>query len=79
MKSKYIVFDNAYSFLIFPETMGHDIVADRLGLKREQIQGAGFVNLLDDKYFCYGESVSLNICSRRKEDSDLLNMFNGSF
>jgi hypothetical protein len=79
MKAKYIVFNNGMSFLIFPETMGHAVVADTIGLNRNSIQGAGFVNILDDKYFCYGESTSLMIQSRREEDSDLLNMFNGSF
>jgi len=79
MKAKYIVFNDGMSFLIFPETIGHNTVAERIGLSRNSIQGAGFVNILDNKYFCYGESTSLMIQSRRKEDSDLLNIFNGSF
>jgi hypothetical protein len=64
MRLKYIRFHNI-EMVIFPTTMQHDIMAKRLGLSKDDIQGAGFVDIEDIKM--YGESESLGIKSHEDD------------
>jgi hypothetical protein len=73
-KLKYIVFnDNGFSeFVVFPETLVHRDIAR--AVRAENILGAGFCNIHDDKFVCYGESISLGVkCRRDGSDSEVLN------
>lgn len=73
---KYIVFENnGYEeFLIFNKTLSHEEVAKKL-CGKDSIKGAGFCSSDKvkglDVIRCFGNSVSLNVKSR-KEDSKLL-------
>lgn len=76
MKSKYIVIKQDtldYPF-VFSELSVHADVGRALG---GQVIAAGFCFIQDNAYICYGESISLNVKSRGKEDSDLLNCLLG--
>lgn len=63
-KIKYIRF--RYGFVLFPETMGHD----EIKYKDEPISaGFCYYDVTHESWFCYGESVSLNLKS--KDDDSL--------
>ncbi len=74
-KSKYIL-DGDFTPIVFPETLAHSDVARNMGMLGRVI-GAGFCYIEDNKYVCYGESVSLNVKSRGDEDSKRLNRLLG--
>lgn len=71
MKIKYITYDNGLldTIIIFPEYVMHRDV----GVQGE-ILGAGFIEVIDGKWSCYGESISLKIKSR-PEDTKIANKF----
>lgn len=72
-KSKYIIIDRGiFEQVIFSETLNHNEIAIALN-GNNKIIGAGFCHIEDDKYVCYGNSVSLQIKSRGQLDSDILN------
>lgn len=69
MKIKYITFDTGYTeaIIVFPFILMHrDIQVPGTVL------GAGFIELDNNKWICYGESVSLNVKSR-VEDTKIAN------
>lgn len=74
-KLKYLVFGGKLNLesIIFPSSMSHDDMAHQLGVKKENILGAGFVKFVNEegklKCECYGDSFSLRIPSRPVEDS----------
>ena len=71
LKTKYIIFDtDLLTPVVFPDTLIHVDVAKALGYP---VISAGFCEIIGDKYECYGESVSLNVKSRYREDSEILN------
>lgn len=81
MNLKYIVMDDMVNdmegFIIFPEYVQHDKMAESLGGKHKAIS-AGFVkfatgNIGQPVATCYGYSTSLGLKSRKK-DSDMITM-----
>lgn len=74
MKIKYITFDNGLidAIVIFPEYVMHSDV----GIKGT-ILGAGFIEIVDGKWNCHGNSISLSVASRPDEDSKIANKFIG--
>lgn len=65
-KTKYVIIEGKGAIL-FPETFQHHEFS-RMG----EIEGAGFVNIIQDKSgkidaFVYGESISLNIISKEED------------
>lgn len=72
MRSKYIVITQGKVELpiVFSELMQHIDVARSLGCR---VVGAGFCEIQDNQYVCYGESISLEIESRLLEDDVVLN------
>lgn len=81
-KTKYIIVDNHGVELpvIFSELMVHQEVAHALGYSDAQVLGAGFCEVggNDDgtaDYNCFGESVSLRVMSRRRQDAEILNLW----
>lgn len=69
-RAKYIVLED-WTPVVFGETLSHKHVA-KLG--HGTCLGAGFCSIdADGRYHCYGNSESLQIDSRGKEDSDILN------
>lgn len=63
--------------LMFPHILIHKDFAETARfnerLRRGKVVSAGFVSISEGKLHCFGESESLNIKSRPKEDSDLFN------
>ena len=70
---KYVVYQigTHETFIIFPEWEQHNDMVSRLLIAPNLVKGAGFVNFVDDTPECYGDSVSLDIKSR-KEDTILM-------
>jgi hypothetical protein len=73
MKIKYITFDTGLieAIIIFPEYVMHRDI-DIQG----EILGAGFIEVIDGQWNCYGESISLKVKSR-PEDSKIANKYIG--
>jgi hypothetical protein len=71
MELKYIRY-NEYHFVIFPKSTQHDVMAKNLGLTKEQIDSAGFMEV--DNVKLSGESDSLGIKSSA-EDKHILKAF----
>jgi hypothetical protein len=72
MKCKYIVVKQG-SFevpFVFSELNQHADVARALG---GEVVGAGFCFIADDRYHCYGESISCKVKSRIEVDEKVLN------
>ena len=71
---KYITYTNTSldtpKFVLFENDTNHDMMARTIGARR--ILGAGFVSIIDGKFYVFGESLSLNVPSR-KEDNNILN------
>lgn len=72
MKTKYIVvklcgFDFPF---VFSEFCQHSDIARAIG---GTVVGAGFCDVVDDRYICYGESISCNVKSRGEKDEQVLN------
>mgnify|MGYP006436936721 CR=1 FL=1 len=76
---KYIVYDNGmYSApVIFPSSEDHADFSRRLGIKREDIMSAGFVELGPDGLQAYGSSHSLGIRSDSERDTKLIKRMMG--
>lgn len=73
---KYIIVDNGLceEVVIFAKTFQHVDIAGRIG---GRVVSAGFVTLLDGKMECYGKSISLDIPSREKIDTKVVNRMLG--
>lgn len=67
MVGKYLIIDNDIPILLSEASRHTDIV------NKKRIISAGYF-IFNEKFKCYGESISLGIKSR-KEDSDIINMF----
>ena len=76
-KSKYIIIGRDEMPIVFPEVLKHSDVARMMG-GEQNVTGAGFCHIIDDKYVCYGESTSLNVKSRGQQDSRILNFLLGA-
>lgn len=78
MKAKYIILDKLMSGktpIVFSEMLEHSDVARAIsGI----VIGAGFCFIEDNKYVCWGESVSLNVKSNLAIDSKILNKLLGA-
>ena len=76
-KMKYIIVDNGLynSVIIFDHIVKHNEMAQKMHAI-ESVVSAGFIEIVDGKFQCYGRSVSLDIKSR-PEDSDYINKFMG--
>ena len=74
MKSKYVILDSGP--IVFSEMLQHADVARALGT---EVYGAGFCCIVDDKYVCYGESISLKMKADPEKDSAKLNRFLGDY
>lgn len=73
---KYITykdFDGNQVFVIF------DKITDHIGMSRclpvDEVLGAGFVGFNNDGPYCYGESISMNVKSRKEKDSKIIKRF----
>lgn len=74
MKRKYITYehlDRYPAYVIFDTITDHSRMAARLSSTK--IHGAGFVSFGEEGACCYGESVSMNILSRGKDDEKIIN------
>lgn len=74
-KAKYIISKHQVP-VVFSEVLTHADVA-RLLFRQQDILGAGFCYVKDDKYHCYGESISLGVKSNGQEDATILNRYLG--
>ena len=76
MKSKYIVLVHGTLELpvVFSELIEHASTAQALGGK---VIGAGFCFIDQDRYHCYGESISCRAKSRGDVDAKVLNKMLG--
>lgn len=71
--TKYIVVDdglNPIIMYIFPTFVKHDKFSLQMGLDRNQILSAGFVDFTNQK--CFGHSESLNVQSDPETDNKIL-------
>lgn len=75
-KSKYIVSRDGTP-VMFAEMLTHADVARAL-FGNTPIIGAGFCYIEDNRYVCYGESVSMRVKSRGEQDAEMLNRFLGA-
>jgi hypothetical protein len=73
MATKYVIIKQGNFELpfVFSDVCNHSEIADFIP---GQVISAGFCCVADDKYICFGESISLGLKSRAK-DSDVLNRF----
>ena len=64
--------------IIFPDMMVHkqvaDIIQDHLAIDSRAI-AAGSISFFGEQIHCFGESETLNLESRGKEDEKLIEMF----
>lgn len=62
-KMKYIIVDNGMyeSAILFDYMTQHDAMAAKVG---GTVKSAGFVEIDDGEFRCFGKSLSLNIASR---------------
>jgi len=79
-KSKYIILETGLIPMglpiVFSDLLTHADVARGIEYSGK-VHGAGFCYVVNDRYVCYGESVSLNVKSRGEEDSKILNKLLG--
>ena len=75
-KAKYILHHNGTP-VVFAETLTHVEVAIQIFGSKSDIIGAGFCYIQDDKYHCYGESISLGIKSGGEKDAVIVNRYLG--
>lgn len=75
-KSKYIVSRDGTP-VVFAEVLNHADVARAL-FGNTPIMGAGFCYIKDNRYECWGESVSLRVKSRGEQDAEMLNRYLGA-
>lgn len=78
-KSKYIIVDTGQCIapVVFSELLTHSDVAQALA-NSSSVLGAGFCYIQDNRYVCYGSSISLGVKSRGEEDSKFLNKYLGA-
>jgi len=76
MKCKYIIVKQGSieQPFVFSELSQHADVAYAVG---GDVIGAGFCYIADDRYHCYGESISCNVKSRGEVDDKILNRLLG--
>lgn len=79
MRAKYIVVKQGTFEVpfVFSELSQHADVAYAVSGDVRNVVGAGFCHILDDRYVCYGESISCKIKSRLEEDTKILNRLLG--
>ena len=72
-KLKYIIIDSSFP-IVFTECLTHKDL-----IKHLVPTSAGFCSRsdIDNKWTCYGESISLDLKSKGEEDAALLNLFIG--
>lgn len=65
IRTKYITFDNGTidTIVIFPEISQHRDI----DLLDSKILGAGFIEMVNGSWKCYGESISLAVKSRPQD------------
>jgi hypothetical protein len=70
--TKYIVVNRHGTELpfVFSDLCQHYDIARAVG---GEVVGAGFCEIVDDQYVCYGESISCRVFSRKKQDAAVLN------
>jgi len=78
MKAKYIIVKqgNTEVPFVFSELNQHADVAYALG-GVQAVTGAGFCFIDEDRYHCYGESISCKVKSRGEVDAKILNRLLG--
>jgi hypothetical protein len=78
MKAKYIILKQGTFEVpfVFSELNQHADVAFALGGERSVV-GAGFCFVDEDRYHCYGESISCKVKSRGEVDAKILNRLLG--
>jgi len=78
MRAKYIVIEvgGFEQPFVFSELSQHADVARALA-GVSAVVGAGFCYIDDNRYICYGESISCNVKSRGAADSKILNRLLG--
>lgn len=76
MKCKYIVVKQGGFTLpfVFSELSTHSDIAHAVG---GDVVGAGFCFIDEDRYHCYGQSVSCNVKSNGEMDANILNRLLG--
>lgn len=77
MKMKYFTYLNSNDFptyVIFPGTIDHSMMAHNLRIRTEDLIGAGFIWFPEGKPECFGESVTLKI-KMHPEDTSLLERY----
>ena len=81
MKMKYIIVNGAFDLptpFVFPETETHADVASRIlanhAPEHRTVISAGFCDVAEDGWHCWGESVSLKVVSRMDVDDRALNI-----
>ncbi len=76
MKCKYIIVKqgNLSVPFVFSELNQHADVARAVG---GEVVGAGFCFIDQDRYHCYGESISCNVKSNGEADANILNRLLG--
>jgi len=69
-KAKYVVINDGFgeSAIVFDECFSH-IRFKSLG----KVVSAGFVEFDEEGAYCFGESITLKVKSREKEDANLIN------
>ena len=86
-KMKYIIVDNGMyeTPVIFGEEMDHaQMASDLIPMAsdafefKKKVVSAGFVCFSTDGLYCYGQSVSLKLESRPKEDAAIINRMIGA-
>ncbi len=77
-KMKYIRYDTGLyeSVIIFDHITQHQEVAQKMR-SIESVVSAGFVDIVDGKFRCYGRSISLDIGSKPIEDAAYVNRIMG--
>ena len=77
---KYIIINGAFDLptpFVFPESETHADVAARLlanyAVGHREVLGAGFCDLMEDGWHCWGNSISLRVGSRLAVDDQVLN------
>lgn len=76
---KYLAYrgDLCQQIILFSPMDEHYSVAQRLNIDKDDILGAGFVDIAGrkDRLTCYGRSISLGVVSRGDEDTKLLHRY----
>lgn len=78
-KAKYVIYDSGLVVVavVFSSVETHAHIAYSLVKDPGDVISAGFCHVVDNKFVCYGESISLKVKSRGDKDSDFLNKYMG--